>query len=726
MRQAALLLFLACALLPAAQYRAFWADAFHYGYKTPAEIDRMVEDLLTAKANAIFMEVRHRGSAYYLKSLEPPVNWEREYLPGFDALQYLIDKAHPRGIEVHAWFPVTPLWGGAAPPTAPQHVYNLHGPSAPGSEMWMTVSSAGTVSNSVDPGHPAVLKYLADVMVHVAENYDIDGVHLDYIRYPETADYGYNPTALDRFRRLFNRVAESPGADPAFGEFRRRQITELVRQVYLRSVAAKPRIKVSAALITWGDGPRTDQEYLSKDAYRRVFQDWRSWLEEGILDLGIPMNYFRDTTNSGFFDRWGEFEKNRQYNRGILVGPAIYLNSIPNSVSQVRRALTPSSTGNTPLGVCFYSYASTNTLDARELPTVPNAEFYSAIGEFFAQPDTPPVLGWKVRPSLGHVMGRLEVTGGPAWLADGAAVRLINEDDRSESLGATDSSGFFGFVDRRPGLYHLRIERAGQVLYRSIQQQVRPGLVTVFEARLRADDFGGVVPRFAAESLVNAASFQPGPQSAGALVSLFGRNLAPRTEAAATLPLPTELAGTQVLVRGRPAPLLYVSPGQINFQIPYFLALLLGPTGQFPVVVRHSGMESEPLTFTLGMSVGIFRFGDGPAVFHAGDFRAVTPASPARPGEYLALYATGLGLTTPMAEDGRPGASQEPLNRTATDTLLTLGNRMLIPTYSGLAPGLVGVYQVNFQVPADLAAGRTRLVLLVGGVASPAVEVEVR
>jgi uncharacterized protein (TIGR03437 family) len=702
-------------LLAAGQYRAFWADAFHYGYKTPAEIDQMVEDLAQARANAVFMEVRHRGSSYYLRSLEPPVNWEREYSPGFDALDYLIQKAHARGIEVHAWFPVTSIWGGAAPPSDPRHAYLAHGPNASGDEMWMTVSAANTVSSFyVDPGHPAVLRYLADVIVHVAQNYDVDGLHLDYIRYPETADFGYNPTALERFQRLFQRVGETLPNDPALGDFRREQVTQLVRQVYLRALAVKPQLKVSAALITWGDGPRSDAEFRSKDAYRRVFQDWRAWLEEGILDLGIPMNYFREAANAAFFDRWNEYEKDRQYRRGALVGTAVYLNTIPDSVKQAGRALAPSAAGNRPLGVNFYSYASTNTLNAAGAPLLPNAEFYRTIGEFFGTPDTPPELEWKARPALGHVMGRLEVGGGPYWLADGATVRLVHEPAGTETITTTDSGGFFGFLDRLPGLYHARVERAGQTLYRTIQREVRPGQVTVFEARLRAEDFGAVLPRFAAEGVANAASFRGGPHSPQALLSLFGRNLAPRAAAAAESPLPRELGGVQVLVAGRPAPLLYVSPGQINFQAPSL------PEGSYQILLRHSGLESEARSLTIGRSIGIF------GVYHAASFQAVTGSSPARAGEYLAVFATGLGLTTPRVEDGRPGASEEPLHRTAAGTLVTLGNRLLAASFSGLAPGLVGVAQVNFQVPAEFPAGRARLVVTAGGTPSPAVEIEVR
>src|SRR5437588_11366332 len=105
------ILLLAPALSEAQQYRAFWADAFHYGFKTPQQIDRMIDDAVAAKCNAIFAEVRRRGDSYYLNSLEPPAD-DPDYAPGFDALQYLIDHAHPRSIEVHPWFPITPLWAG--------------------------------------------------------------------------------------------------------------------------------------------------------------------------------------------------------------------------------------------------------------------------------------------------------------------------------------------------------------------------------------------------------------------------------------------------------------------------------------------------------------------------------------------------------------------------------------------------------------------------------------
>src|SRR5882724_994129 len=80
----------------AQQYRAFWADAFHYGYKNPSQVDQLIEDVIRAKSNAIFAEVRSRGDSYYLTTVEPPAA-DPDYAPAFDSLQYLIDKAHGQG-----------------------------------------------------------------------------------------------------------------------------------------------------------------------------------------------------------------------------------------------------------------------------------------------------------------------------------------------------------------------------------------------------------------------------------------------------------------------------------------------------------------------------------------------------------------------------------------------------------------------------------------------------
>ncbi len=106
MRKAVALLLLA-APLGAQEYRAFWADAFHHGFKTASQVEQMLEDLVTANANAVVAEVRRRGDSYYLHSLEPPAD-DPDYTPSFDALQYLVERGHARGIEVHRSTPAIP------------------------------------------------------------------------------------------------------------------------------------------------------------------------------------------------------------------------------------------------------------------------------------------------------------------------------------------------------------------------------------------------------------------------------------------------------------------------------------------------------------------------------------------------------------------------------------------------------------------------------------------
>ena len=103
------------------ELRAVWVDAFHDGFKTPAQVDELVAWARAANLNALFVQVRRRGDAYYLNSLEPRSD-DPDLAPGFDALQYLIDKAHqgPQRLQVHAWLATLPIWSKRdTPPLAP-------------------------------------------------------------------------------------------------------------------------------------------------------------------------------------------------------------------------------------------------------------------------------------------------------------------------------------------------------------------------------------------------------------------------------------------------------------------------------------------------------------------------------------------------------------------------------------------------------------------------------
>ncbi len=505
----------------------------------------------------------------------------------------------------------------------------------------------------------------------------MDGIHLDYVRYPEDANYGWNPTAVARFQRLYNRTGPPAASDPAWAQFRRDQVTALVRQIYLRAFAIRPTLKVSAALITWGNGPASDAEYRTRDAYSRVFQDWRGWLEEGIVDLGIPMNYFRENASQApMFNRWMEYEKDRQYGRGLVIGPAIYLNGIEASMAQLARALAPSAAGNRALGVCFYSYASTNILDAAGAPLTPNADFYRAVGERFGERAGVPVLPWKDNPTRGHAYGWLEVEGGPAWLKDGAQMFIESDTGTRVFSTVTDGTGFFGAVDLPPDRYRVRLERAGRELYRATPQEVAAGAAARFDIRLKAADFAAVVPRVTRADKTAAAP--------GDLVVLEGAAFAPVHTPAPAVPLPVELGRTQVVVNGRAAPLFSAAPGSIELQLPY------AQPDAWNITVRHAGLESEP-----------FRLRFVPA--------APVILSAARAGDYLIIAATGLGAVDPPIPAGLGGGAEEPYSRTTLPVTALMGAAEVTPSYAGLAPYYPGRYQINVRVPEGFTGGEVRL-----------------
>ena len=228
--------------------------------------------------------------------------------------------------------------------------------------------------------------------------------------------------------------------------------------------------------------------------------------------------------------------------------------------------------------------------------------------------------------------------------------------------------------------------------------------------------------------VLNGAGFAAGPArvAAGSLVSIFGRQMtAGATAFADSIPLPTSLAGMQVLIQGIAAPLLFVSPTQINAQVPQELA------GQTLITVQIllNGVAG-PVTFTLlaPTGPGIFAInqagtGQG-AILHASTQGAVSSNSPAKPGEILEVYANGLGTTSPTVVTGQ-AASSSPISSVVLTPTAFIGGVSAPVRFAGLAPGFVGLYQVNVEVPAGAPNGDDPLVLISNGVNSNPVTVSV-
>ncbi|HEY9283643.1 MAG TPA: family 10 glycosylhydrolase [Pyrinomonadaceae bacterium] len=520
-----------------AEYRAFWVDTFNTALNNHADVLAVVDNAKAAKANAIFAQVRRRGDSWYLNSLEPRGD-RTPIADGFDPLQDLIDVAHAEGIEVHAFVIMSAVWGRAPnlfPPENPNHVFNRHGgfnaatnTVVPGPDNWLTrtLIPDGTAAITyqghrfgsdfwIDFGHPAAAAYTVEVVKHLVANYDIDGLHLDRIRYPEIgiagqtpttgASVGYNQTSVARFNARHGRSGTPATGDALWSQWRRDQVSNVVRRVYLESLAVKPNLKVSAALIAFGGGPATEAAWNNAEARWRVYQDWRAWTEEGIIDIAIPMVY-KGEHAAGLpaqFNQWNEWTKNHQYNRGAMIGIGAANNSVEGSLRQTRRALlAPSAQGKTDLGVIYFSMATSNIAVANNplalppgaTPARPFAEFASALTTgksvdgtrnyedplanpvpVFSQPAAIPALPWKAQPTVGHLKGFARRADSSAL--DTATVTIENLDTGATRQTATDGGGFYGGVDLAPGSYLVRAELGSDTLH-SCVAEVSAGQVT--------------------------------------------------------------------------------------------------------------------------------------------------------------------------------------------------------------------------------------------------------
>ncbi|SRR5579871_962751 len=221
---------------------------------------------------------------------------------------------------------------------------------------------------------------------------------------------------------------------------------------------------------------------------------------------------------------------------------------------------------------------------------------------------------------------------------------------------------------------------------------------------------------------VSAASYAPSPTplTAGGLVSIFGVNLSTGTGIASSLPLPTSLAGVSVTIGGFPAAMVSTStsPQQINLEVPWEVQ----GAAQADVVVSSNGVITPPQTVMLApASPALFTVsqnGTGPGAFlHGADYSAVSATAPAKAGEVVLLYATGLGaVQTPLA-DGNASAGTD---ATVSPVTVMIGGQAATVQYAGMAPGFAGLYQVNVVIPSGVPSGDALVVVSVGGIATGA------
>jgi len=216
------------------------------------------------------------------------------------------------------------------------------------------------------------------------------------------------------------------------------------------------------------------------------------------------------------------------------------------------------------------------------------------------------------------------------------------------------------------------------------------------------------------------------PQVApGGLISIYGQNLSAISIGAGATPLSSELAGSCLGVNGTPLPLLFVSPGQINAQLPFNVVgsatlALHTPTGisnNFLFTIQPTA-PSVFLTGVAGPETGLV------TIYRDDNNQLVTPTNPIHPGDLVTIYLTGMGQTSPAVAAGQP-APLNPLAFALVQPLVTLGGAALSVTYAGLSPGEIGVYQINATVPSRVPGGLSIPLLITQGAGTTTVNVRV-
>jgi uncharacterized protein (TIGR03437 family) len=226
-------------------------------------------------------------------------------------------------------------------------------------------------------------------------------------------------------------------------------------------------------------------------------------------------------------------------------------------------------------------------------------------------------------------------------------------------------------------------------------------------------------PAILPNGVVSSASFQP-KISPGSLATIAGTNLATSTTPDSAAPLPTTFAEAQVSVNGKSAPILYASPSQINFQVPWETA-----PGNATVTVTVDGATSNSATVPVTAAApGIFFFASGAAIAQNHDFSLNSSTNPAHAGSYLIAYLTGSGPVTPAVADGAatPGTG---LVQPTSPISVTIGGMAATVLGAAYTPGFVSLLQINITVPSGLAAGSYPMVVTIGGQVSNSATVSI-
>jgi len=319
------LLFFCQSALPAQpeNVQALWIVRDHI--TTPNSIDKILSFASEHGYNHLFVQVRGRGDAYYTSKLVPRTHLLTK--SNFDPLAYFLKKAHQYNLKVHAWLNVYYLWSSPWNPTQKDHLLLtrpkwIDSQSPDFIDIDATIDSMKRNKKSngegfyLAPTHPEVDAHLQNVITELLQNYHLDGIHFDYIRYHDL-EYGMNPVGLKFFLDFNSSIPGLPSLEvqqkPTFADYKRSAITRFISKASTRIKAYQPNCIISAAV--------KPNLYSARNTFG---QEWDVWLAGGYIDWAVPMNYSIDMS---LFDKNIQIMKQNlpeKFLSRIVMGVATY------------------------------------------------------------------------------------------------------------------------------------------------------------------------------------------------------------------------------------------------------------------------------------------------------------------------------------------------------------------------------------------------------------------
>jgi uncharacterized lipoprotein YddW (UPF0748 family) len=366
------------------EFRATWVITWEHissgssAAENMARVDKILDNHQKANMNAILFQVRQGGTAYYNSSYEPWGSYAGYHDPGYDPLAYVVQEAHKRGMEVHAWF------------NCFQTSSTIDGAPAAEHPEWVCRDASGnamTENRCLSPGLDSVRAYTIKVAMEIVNNYDIDGLHLDYVR--------WNEYTSSKAGKSFARRAEEenwldgmitdeqiedlknnkgsrylydvdhpysngvPTGYSSWEDWWRGSVTAFVHSLHDSIQAVKPWVRLSVAALG-------KYNWSSWQGYGSVYQDAALWFNEGYIDQLTPMSYHW-TTADGFYgmltgdgsQSWGYWiQPGISAGRLFSVGPGSYIFDEDNIWDRHPAVVNACRNVSWVDGFQFFSYAS--------------------------------------------------------------------------------------------------------------------------------------------------------------------------------------------------------------------------------------------------------------------------------------------------------------------------------------------------------------------------------